>query len=163
MIPLSLELINDRWKLIENMSLEEVPDLITDLGQSQPYILTYLIATGSDILNEKEREMLLFLGIMVWNISKHQISEQAEISSDELFHFERKNILMLEYLSGEPENDFLSTAEKIMSRYHQHSLLKYIIDILMEDSREEHCEIRKENVGIIAIYIKSLIDCFDTY
>ncbi|MBN1604932.1 MAG: hypothetical protein JW915_25215 [Chitinispirillaceae bacterium] len=163
MIPLSLELINDRWKLIENMSLEEVPDLITDLGQNQPYILTYLVATGSDILNEKEREMLLFLGIMVWNISKHQISEQIEISSEELIYFERKNILMLEYLSGEPENDFFCTVERIMSRYHQHSFLKYIIDILMEDSRDESCGIRQENIGMIVIYIKSLIDCFDTY
>jgi hypothetical protein len=159
---LSAEIIDERWKSIENIDLDQVPDLITDLGRSQPYVLTYLMATGSDLLNQKEREMLLFLGIMVWNISRKQISEHKEIPSEDLFSCERKNILMLEYLSGEPENAFLETVEKIMSKYHQHFLLKYIIDRLIEDIKEGDCDIREENIGIIVIYVKSLIDCFDT-
>jgi hypothetical protein len=121
------------------------------------------MATGAEILNQKEREMLLFLGIMVWNITKVLIFEHKEISTDELYDCESKNIAMLEYLSGEPELDFLNTVDKIMSKYHQGALLKYIIDRLMEDIKEGNSDIREDNIGIIVIYIKSLVDCIDTH
>jgi hypothetical protein len=160
---LSSEIIDEHWKNIERMDLDEVPDLINDLGRNQPFVLTYLMATGAEILNQKEREMLLFLGIMVWNISKVLIVDHEEIPTDELYDCESKNIAMLEYLSGEPEIDFLNTVDKIMSKYHQGALLKYIIDRLMEDIKDENCDIREDNIGIIVIYIKSLVDCIDSH
>ncbi|HEX2958554.1 MAG TPA: hypothetical protein VHO70_17085 [Chitinispirillaceae bacterium] len=160
---LSTEVIDQQWKSIETMNLDDVPDFITDLGRSQPYVLTYLMATGEDILNQKEREILLFMGIMVWNITKLCINEPMEILSDKLLDCEKKNVAMLEYLAGEPDTDFIDTVDGIMSKYHQHTLLKYIIDRLMEDYKEEHSAVREENIGMIVIYIKSLIDCLDIY
>lgn len=160
---LSTEIIDQQWKSIETIHLDDVPDLITDLGRNQPYVLTYLMATGEELLNQKEREMLLFLGIMVWNITKHYITVPKEILSNELFDCEKRNIVMLEYLAGEPETDFIETVDKIMSKYRQHSLLRYIIDRLMEDYKDENSGIREENIGMIVIYIKSLIDCFDIH
>jgi hypothetical protein len=158
---LTTEIIDQKWKSIESINLDDVPDFITDLGRNQPYILTYLMATGEDLLNQKEREMLLFLGIMVWNITNHHVDYQKEIPSEELFDCEKKNLVMLEYLAGEPETDFVNTVDIIMSRYHQHPLLKYIIDRLMEDYREPNSGIRETNIGMIVIYVKSLIDCLD--
>ncbi len=160
---LSTEIIDQKWKDIETLNLDDVPDFITDLGRKQPYVLTYLMATGEELLNQKEREMLLFLGIMVWNIARHYITIQKEILSEELFECEKKNIVMLEYLAGEPETDFVDTVDIIMSKYHQHSLLRYIIDRLMEDYRDETSGIHEENIGMIVIYIKSLIDCLDIH
>ena len=160
---LTTEMIDQQWRSIENIDLDEVPLLIEMLGKDQPFILTYLMATGADVLNQKEREVLLFMGIMIWNITKDCAKiKKVEISTQELYLNEEKNISMLEYLAGEPESDFLKTVEKILTKYHQNSLLKYIIDRLMEDLNEDAAGIREENIGMIAIYLKTIIDCFDT-
>jgi hypothetical protein len=67
---------------------------------------------------------------------------------------------MLEYLAGEPESDFLDTVEKIIGKYNQQVLLKYIIDRLM-DEPQRGAEIREDNIGMLVIYLKTLIDCVD--
>jgi len=130
------------------------------LGKQQPFILTYLMATGNDILLMQEREALLFMGVMLWQIVHAVHDTIPQISGEDLDECEAKNVKMLEYLAGEPERDFMDTVEKIMAKYHQPELLRFIIDRLMEET-DKGIEISDDNVGMMVIYLKSIIDCLD--
>jgi hypothetical protein len=157
---LTFEEITKSWNKLEELELDDIPQFVDKLGHEQPFVLTYLMTTGSDILNPKEREALLFTGLMIWHISTLKRLKIPEISSEMIDEKESKNIKMLEYLAGEPESDFMETVNHIMTKYPQAELLKFVIDKLMSDP-EDDVEIREENIGMIVIYLKTIIDCLD--
>jgi len=157
---LTFEEINESWNKLEELELDDIPQFVDKLGHKQPFVLAYLMTTGSNILNQNEREALLFTGLMIWHISTLKCLEIPEITSELIDEKESKNIKMLEYLAGEPESDFMETVDHIMAKYSQAELLKFVIDKLMSDSEEEN-EIREDNIGMIVIYLKTIIDCLD--
>jgi hypothetical protein len=157
---LDSQTIEKSWNSMEDMDPDTIPSLINELGRKQPFVLTYLMATGHDILSEQEREALLFMGVMIWQILNEIYSDIAVITGDNLENHESKNHQMLEYLAGESESDFLDTVETIMSKYHQPELLRFIISKLDEEP-ERGIELSDDNMGMIVIYLKTVIDCFD--
>lgn len=158
---LNFEQIDQRWHEMEALELDSIPEIIDSLGKFQPYILAYLMATGNEILDQNEREALLFMGVMIWHIVSSATPDIPEVSGELLDEKELKNISMLEYLSGEPEPEFMDTVDKIIGNYHQSELLKYMIDRLMEEP-EKGVTISENNVGMIVIYLKTIIDCLDS-
>lgn len=158
---LTIEEIDQIWKKMEKLELNDVPKLVTNLGKEQPSILTYLMATGNEILDQQEREAMLFMGVMIWHIVSEIMSEIPEITIDMLEDCEENNMAMLEYLAGEPDSEFMDTTENIMAKYHQAELLRYIIDRLMEEP-DKGIELNADNVGMMVIYLKTIIDCLDT-
>lgn len=157
---LDIETIEASWNSMEDLDPDTIPALVDELGHKQPFLLTYLMATGHDILSEQESEALLFMGVMIWQILNRIYNNIAVISGNDLDSHENKNIQMLEYLAGESESDFLDTVEKIMSKYHQPELLRFIISKLNEEP-DRGIELSDENMGMIVIYLKTVIDCFD--
>jgi hypothetical protein len=156
----TIEEIDQSWKQMEKLELNDVPKLVNKLGKDQPFILTYLMSTGDELLDQQEREALLFMGVMIWHIVSDFISEIPEITTDMLEDCEEKNMAMLEYLAGEPDSEFMDTTENIMAKYHQAELLRYIIDRLMEEP-DKGIELNADNVGMMVIYLKTIIDCLD--
>jgi len=157
---LDIETIEASWNSMEDLDPDTIPALVDDLGHKQPFLLSYLMATGHDILSEQEREALLFMGVMIWQILNGIYRNIAIISGDNLDTREYKNIQMLEYLAGESESDFLDTVERIMSKYNQPGLLRFIISKLNEEP-DRGIELSDDNMGMIVIYLKTVIDCFD--
>jgi hypothetical protein len=157
---LDIDTVGASWNSMEDLDPDSIPALVHELGRKQPFLLTYLMATGHEILSEQEREALLFMGVMIWQILNGIYSDIAEITGDDLDKHEQKNIQMLEYLAGESESDFLDTVEKIMSKYHQPMLLRFIITKLVAEP-DRGIELSDDNMGMIVIYLKTVIDCFD--
>lgn len=157
---LDVETIEASWNSMEDLDPDTIPALVHELGQKQPFLLTYLMSTGHDILSEQEREALLFMGVMIWQILNGIYSDIAVITGNDLDSYENRNIQMLEYLAGESESEFLDTVEKIMSKYHQPELLRFIISKLDEEP-DRGIELSDDNMGMIVIYLKTVIDCFD--
>lgn len=157
---LEIEVIGASWDSMEDLDPEAIPALVHELGHKQPFLLTYLMATGHDILSEQEREALLFMGVMIWQILNGMYNDIAVISGNDLDSHENKNMQMIEYLAGESESDFLDTVEKIMSKYHQPGLLRFIISKLDQEP-DRGIELSDDNMGMIVIYLKTVIDCFD--
>ena len=96
-----------------------------------------------------------------YNIEQALIMSQGDtplirIKPNVLDEAEDANMKMLECLEGEPESSFI----KIINNYSQPVVLKYVIEALMEEP-EEDCLIRDENKGIVTIYLKTVIDCFN--
>jgi len=162
MRPLTNNEIHTLWQEKADMELEEAPILVEDLSAAQPSVLTYLLATGDDILTEEERQVTFFMGVLIWFVVQQSVPTLIpEITTDELLEQEENNFKMLEYLAGEPDTEFMTTVAKIMDSYNQRNLLQYVIDRIMEEPEKE-VELNDNHLGMMVIYLKTFIDCLDS-
>ena len=145
---------------MSKMPLQEIPKLTDIMRKQQPLVLAYLLATGHKTLNQDERELLLYIGTVIWQIMLQGSKPLIEVTKDALDKAEKANIKMLEYLDGESEAGFMNTLRRVVNNYPQPEVLKYVVEALMEEP-EEGCLIRDENKGYILIYLKTIIDCFN--
>jgi len=160
MEPISSEIVQETWKKIGKMSPLEIPQMAYRMQEEQPIILAYLLAAGRDILNQDERELLLYLGVVVWRMMSQGSRPLTKITEDILNKMERSNMKMIEYLEDESEAGFMDATKKMIENYPQREVLKYAVEALMEE-QEEGCVIRDENKGTIMLCLKTVIDCFD--
>jgi hypothetical protein len=82
------------------------------------------------------------------------------VTGEDLDTAESENFQMLEYLEGESEGGLYDVTEKLLETYNQREILRYILDALMEEP-DEGFIIRDENVGIMFIYLKTVLDAMD--
>jgi len=157
---ISAEIVEKTWQETAAMSPLETPKLINKFSKQQPLIVAYLMAAGHDIFNQDEQELLLYMGINVWKMMSQGEKSLPEVTEKILHQVEKNNYKMLDYLDGESEVEFSETVGEIISNYNQPEILRYIVDSLFEED-EEGVEIRDEMRGMIAIYLKTVIDCFD--
>ena len=157
---ISAEIVERTWKEMSTMSPLNYPKLINKFSKEQPFILTYLIAVDGQQFNEDERELLLYLGVVIWMMMSRGSNPLPKVTEKMIDDAEEKNIKMLEYLEGETETDFYETTDTILQDYNQPEVLRYVVEALMEDD-DEDVDIQEENIGLMMIYLKTVIDCFD--
>jgi len=157
---ISEQLVETTWKEMSSMSPVNYPKLINKFAKEQPIILAYLMADDDEMFNEDERELLLYLGVVIWKIMSQGNKPLPKVTEKMIDDVEEKNIKMLEYLEGETEIGFYETTATILEDYNQPEVLRYVVEALMEDD-EEAVDIREENIGMMMIYLKTVIDCFD--
>ncbi len=157
---ISSEIVEKTWREMSSTPPEDFPEIIEQITKEQPIVLAYLLGVGGDTLNQDERELLLYLGIVIWQIMLQAESSLPQVTEEIMDNAETLNMEMLEYLEGEAENDFINTVVMISNNYQQPEVLKYIVEALMEETNED-CVITNENKGIMMIYLKSVIDCFN--
>ena len=155
------DIVEKTWKKMGGMSPADAPKMISRLTKQQSWILAYLMAAGDDSLNRDERELLFYLGIVIWRIMSQGDKCLSEVTDKIIDEAEEANIKMLEYLEDESPDDFADVIEKVLENYNQYYVLQYIVEALMEEDSEEECLIRDENIGMMMIYLKTVIDCFD--
>jgi len=160
MEPIPLEVVERTWRKMSKMPLGESPKLIDLMRKQQSVVLAYLLAAGHKTLNQDEQELLLYIGIVVWQIMLQGSKPLIKVTKSALDEAEKANIRMLEYLGGEPEADFIETTKKIISNYPQPEVLKYVVEALTEES-EEDSVITDKGKGIMMIHLKTVIDCFN--
>jgi len=160
MEPIPEDDVEKMWIRFNEMSVDETPELIQRMTEEQPLVLAYLMAVGDTIFNEDERELLVFLGIVIWETMSQGTTPLPPITEEILDEAEEANVQMLEYLEGESQSGLWETTESIIDNYNQRHVLGYVLEAIMEEP-EEGCEIRDENRGIMMIYLKTVIDCFD--
>ena len=157
---ISAEIVERTWKEMSTMSPLNYPKLINKFSKEQPFILTYLIAVDGQQFNEDERELLLYLGVVIWMMMSRGNNPLPKVTEKMIDDAEEKNIKMLEYLEGETETDFYEMTDTILQDYNQPEVLRYVVEALMEDD-DEDVDIQEENIGLMMIYLKTVIDCFD--
>ncbi len=160
MNPISSDIVEKIWKKAGGISPEKGPEMIKRMSKQQPLILAYLMSTGDDVLSQEERELLLYLGVDVWQIMFQGTTQLPKVTEKVLDEIEDSNMKMLEYLEDESEGGFIDTVEKIINNYNQREVLRYVVEAIMEEP-EEGSMIGDENTGIMMIYLKTVIDCFD--
>ena len=148
---ISTEIVERTWKEMSTMSPLNYPKLINKFSKEQPFILTYLIAVDGQQFNEDERELLLYLGVVVWMMMSRGNNPLPKVTEKIIDDAEEKNIKMLEYLEGETETDFYETTDTILQDYNQPEVLRYVVEALMEDD-DEDVDIQEENHFAVSYY-----------
>lgn len=157
----SPELVEQTWQRMADMSPDEIPVLMNTFVAEQPAVVAFLMAAGEDLLNQDEKEFLLYLGVTVWQIMQQGSRPLSEVSEKALEAMVDSNFKMLEYLEGESEFDFTDTVATIYSSYNQPEVLRYVLEALFEEDEEVSENIREEMKGMIFVYLKTIIDSFD--
>ena len=160
MKPIPAEVVERTWKRVASRSVRGISQLVRRMSKRQPYVLQYLLAVGHDILNQDERELLIYLGVVVWQIMSQGSKSLPVVSGDMLDEAERRNLQELDYLGGETITDPVDLTRKMIGGYGQSEVLRHVVEALMEEP-EEDCLIRDELKGIIMLDLKNVIDCFD--
>ena len=115
----------------------------------------------SDIFNQDERQVLLYLGVVVWQIMSQRGRHLPKVTEKMLVKAEAENLKMAEYLQGEKNEDgFEKATRKIIRSYSQPDILRYVIGAITEDT-EESSPIRDKNKGMMLLNLKTVIDCLD--
>ncbi|MBM3157868.1 MAG: hypothetical protein FJ004_11385 [Chloroflexi bacterium] len=157
---ISADVVEKTWQRVAKFSPQNVQKLIKRMAKEQPVVLAYLMAVDNDIFNQSEREGLLFLGMVVWQIMLQGTRPLPKVTEKILDEAEARNLKMAEYLRDETEAGFEETTRKIIGSYKQPEVLRYVVEAIMEDT-EESSPIREENKGIMLLDLKTVIDCFD--
>lgn len=160
MIELTTEMVEETWEELQSLDFGQIDSLIEEFSTEQPYVLAYLMATGSDILTEEDRETLVFMGLVIWKVISSNEKEIPVVIDELLSSKEQANMAMLDYLAGEPESEFMNTVDLIMNRYSQGEFLRFIIHRIAGEKESAPSPVQ-DNVGIVVIYLKTIIDCFD--
>ena len=92
-----------------------------------------MMGAGGDTLVEEDREMLLYLGLVVWKIMSRGDQPLKEISMDELETEEEANFKLLEELTTASPEEMLAFSAKMLSDFNQVEVLKYVLEAIMED------------------------------
>ncbi len=160
MKPISADVVEQTWKRLGVIPPEDATVLIDVMRKEQPSVLAYLTAVGEGQLTEDEMGLLLHIGIVVWQAMRQGDAQLPMVSGEDLDAVESKNVQMLEYFEGESEASFYDVAERLFGSYNQYEILRHIVGALMEE-QEEDLMIRDENLGIMYIYLKTVLDAMD--
>ncbi len=174
MQPISAETVEETWQRVGVMNPDQAPGLIEEMEREQPIILSYLTAGGEELFNQAEREMVVYLGVVVWQIMKQGKPAPEKVRFEDIEKAEENNLKMLEYLGKSTPSGFSQGVESLVTGYNQPEVLRYIVEALFsvdEDDQDETVEtsdpeheeekVRDDMRGVIFIVLKTIIDCLD--
>jgi hypothetical protein len=156
MRPIPAAIVEATWKKIAEYPPLYGNKLITQLNKEQPVILAYLLAIGDVELNQDEKELLLYLGMVVWQIMAKG-GKAPKVTKEMIDEAEAANFEVLDELT---DNFSEKKIAEILQNYNQIEVLKYVIEALMEEP-EAGSAIRDEYLGMMMNYLKTVIDCLD--
>lgn len=157
---ISAQAVEKTWKRVASLSPRGAHKLIQQMTKEQPVVVAYLLAVDHDLFNDDERQLLLYVGVVIWQIMSQGAQPLNVVAETVLDTAEANNVKMAEYLQGETQEGFLQATRTMISNYNQPEVLKYVVEAIMEEP-EERCIIRDENRGIMLLDLKTVIDCFD--
>lgn len=159
---ISAETVTRVWQDMARASLDKVPHLVNQMRVEQPVILVYLLAVDDSIFNQHERELIFYLGMVVWQMMKQSKRRLRKVTEKRLEQAEKANFDFLERLSGSPEADFESATLTMLATYPEPEVFRYIVEAVMEeeDYDPEDPPIREEYRGLAVMYLKTVLDAF---
>lgn len=159
---LSEKIVERTWKKMAHMPLDEVPQMVKRLEKEQPEILAFLMAADYEVLNQDERELLLYLGITIWEMMRQGTPRPQRIGEKRLDRFIERTDQMAEYLMGESPEDFEDVVEKIFKGHNQINVLRYAVEALFEmHDDDENAGVREEMKGLLFMSLKTVVEALD--
>ena len=144
-----------------NMSQQEAYQLSFDLEKQQPILVAYLAAVDRDIFNRAERELLFYLGTVVWQVMVNVKNPLPPLQQDCFLRFEEANNSLAGVLKNTQKSSFKDAVKKVLQESRQSEVMRYVIAAMMDENSDEN-EVRDENLGFIILDLKTVIDCFDS-
>ncbi|MCL0049070.1 hypothetical protein M1N13_02095 [Dehalococcoidia bacterium] len=160
MDPISIDIVERTRKRMASLSERKAQKLAWQMQKEQPVVVAYLLAVDHDILTQDERELLFYIGTVVWQIMSRGSKPLPTITKEDIDDAEARNIKMTEYLQGETETGFVEATRTILNNYGQPEVLRYVVEALMEEP-EKDVVIRDDSIGALFLDLKTVVDCFD--
>ncbi len=157
---ISAEVVEKLFTKMWNMSEQEAFRLSYVMQKEQPLLVAYLAAVDKEILNQEEREVLFYQGTVIWQIMSEARNPLPKITEDTLLHMESENLHLSESLKNAGTVSFAEVIKRILKDYGQPEVFRYVLSVLLDQDNED-CVIRDENLGIIMLDLKTVIDCFN--
>jgi hypothetical protein len=158
---MSAETVEKVFTKMWNMSEQAAFRLSYDLEKEQPVLVAYLAAVDKAIFNQAERELLFYLGTVVWQIMSSVKSPLPPISEDSLLRFEKASNSLAESLKRADKVSFADGVKKILKECGQPEVLRYVIATLIDEDSADN-DIRDDNLGFIILDLKTVIECFNS-
>jgi hypothetical protein len=159
MDPISAEVIENTRQQIAEYTLDQGEQLAKRFAEEQPAVMNYLMTVDDEMLDQDERELLFYIGAVVWQTMAQGEGQLPMISDEAVQAAVQANQKMLEPIAGLTDADAAIVVQTLVLHYGQPEVLKYVIKSLMEAVSNE--EVRPDNVGTIMINLKTVIDCFN--
>ncbi len=160
MKPISAEIVETTWKRVADFSAREGKALAEKFAAEQPMVMTYLMAVDGNLFNEEERELLFYLGAVVWQMMAQGDASLPPVTEEMIERAEAANQAMLEPLANAPDDAARAVMASLLRDYAQPEVFKYVVTALMEAAQEEG--IRDENLGVLMVNLKTVIDCLNS-
>jgi hypothetical protein len=161
MKPISAEIVETTWKRIANFSAREGKELAQKFADEQPVVMTYLMAVDQGLFDEEERELLFYLGTVVWQMMTQGDMRLPKVTEQALEQAEAANQAVLESLTDVSDDDARAAMAELLRDYAQPQVFKYVVEALMESGQAE--EVRQDTLGVMMVDLKTVIDCLNNW
>jgi hypothetical protein len=155
--PVSHALVTQVWQEMASMPTDAAPALVERMQDEQPALLAYLLALESYDLPQEEFEVILYLGIAVWQMMKRGYPRLLRASIKKIEGAEEENTKTVDFMEQDSEGDFVSATQAILEAYPEPEVLRYIVEALMEPDPED-VVLSDEEVGIAFLHLKTVLD-----
>jgi 2-oxoglutarate dehydrogenase complex dehydrogenase (E1) component-like enzyme len=154
------EIVDAAWERFSDLSQDGAKELIDRMAAEQPAIMAYLLANDEGLAEKEERGTLLCLGMVVWELMTADRAPDEPVAPEALEAAEDANVEFLERMGEESEIGYMEAVSQMVAAYNQMPLLSAILQALME-GHEEEPELAPENLGLMLVQLKTVIDCLD--
>ena len=156
MVLVTEDIIDQQMEELANSSTAFEESLVA-LRREQPVIGGYLFTENHEVFTDAEREMLLFLTVVIWQAAAEAADGALpEVSGDQLAEAEEIN---WELLPTGKKMDFRAKLDPFFDNYPQEDLLALVEDSLTAEDEDEDAErLTEEGREALFISLKSIID-----
>ncbi|MCG3119639.1 MAG: hypothetical protein ALAOOOJD_02108 [bacterium] len=150
------------WKKMAQLADAEMQQVVERMEKEQPEIMAFLMAADYDTFNQDERELVFYLGMVVWEMMRQGTPRPQQVSEERLYQLVERTDQMVESLMGESEGDFVAVATQVFKNHNQLNVLRYIVEALFEmEEDDEDTEIRDDMKGLIFLNLKTMVEALD--
>ncbi|MBB4078926.1 hypothetical protein GGR28_001543 [Lewinella aquimaris] len=136
---------------LENAS-EDYETEIRDFAESQPELMEYLTNEDVEAFTERERELLLFAALVIFQSVEDEKSGVPEVSGEQIAAAEESNYETM----GEAKGSFRDRLNPFFEQSREEDLLAFVEDLLLAEDGED--EISREAREPFFVTLKTVID-----
>lgn len=159
---ISEEIVERTWRKLAAMPSGDMPKLLEKMEREQPEIMAFLMAIDHDVLNQDERELLFYLGMVVWQMMREGTPRPKRVSAERLDELVVSTAKIVESFMTESPGDFMAVMARMFKDHHQINVLRYIVEALFElEADAERTEAREEMKGVVFKNLKIVLEALD--
>ncbi len=147
------ETIIDQQLATLEMAGDAFEQSLQDMIEAQPALGAYLFAENHEVFTDTERELLLFLTVVIWRSAQAAQTDIEPFSVDQLAEAEEAN---WEKMPTSKKMPFRDKLDRFFADHPQEDLLALVEDSLTEE--EDDAPLTEEGREALFVSLKSIID-----
>ena len=154
------EVVERTWQEVGNMDPEDAGVAMFDFSESQPFLLAFVMALAEE-LGSDASELCTYMVFVIYKMFANSTSDSIPvISEDQIEHHYQATYKLVDELAESSDDEL---EEMAVSTNNQPFVYKYLSETLFEedDDADDDLDISDEEVGVIFMTLKCVIDAVD--